>query len=366
MAFFRLRPGNHVYVYHWNGSKQVTLPRKITKHLDGQPLPVIEEWVNRWSNLNEVQKLRPDLSPLPPAWEPLIDRFCENQLAKGRQPSTVKDHRRHLFSALPFFVDSSCVALADFPEASRKLGPWLIKTGKIPRRIHAINQSMRLFWEFLDGEGLAEGVLKLTAGHKTANRTPLKKTVAPEELFDLFTRPDIRLLALLGYFFSLRPQETLALRPCDFRVGSKAAELECCKVLTEAGLYGRLAVNIHRQKTSNGLAKPKKNSFGWVACFDEKAAKEIVRVLASKDLNEPLFGHGAFWYIKLWKRYGLPNSVLKDLRRASLYHLGHYSKLPVTALKNHARHSSIETTMLYTRRPEELNENDQINFDLDA
>lgn len=108
------------------------------------------------------------------------------------------------------------------------------------------------------------------------------------------------------------------------------------------------------------------NSVGWVACFDEKAARELVKLLVGKPFDQPLFEHGLFWYIKLWKRGGFPNTVTKDMRRASLYHLGHYSDLPVVALKNHARHQNMETTMLYTRRPEELSDNDRGHLDLDA
>ena len=48
---------------------------------------------------------------------------------------------------------------------------------------------------------------------------------------------------------------------------------------------------------------------------------------------------------------GYPGMTLKDLRRASLYWLGHYSSVDLVALKNHARHRNVETTSLYTRRP---------------
>lgn len=366
MAFYQYR-GRKVSVFFWDGTKQVALPRRVTRHLDGEPEAIVQEWVNRWSNLNEVKKVRPELSAVPNLWSETVDRWCDQLTKMGRDEKTIKDHRRHLLTALPFFTTAGCESWADFPNYSRKLGPWLLSIGKTERRIHAINQSMRLFWKWLDDEGLAEGLLKLTGGFKTKQRTPLKITIKPEEILSFKPeRDDIRLLALIGYFFSLRPQEVIALRPMDFKAGSATSDIECCKALGSAGLYNRLAVYIHRQRTNKGFRKPKMNSIGWVGCFDERAARELVKLMVGRPHDQPLFEHGLFWYIKLWKRHGLPNTVTKDMRRASLYHLGHYSDLPVVALKNHARHQNMETTMLYTRRPEELGENDWGHLDLDA
>lgn len=211
MAFWRLKQ-NQVYVLYWDGTKQRSLPRKKTKHLDGLSTEVIGEWVQRWSNLNEVQKVRPDLTPIPLDWDTHTKRFAEYMLTvKSRDQSTVDDHTRHILTALPFFIDADCTSFADFPNHSRKLGPWLRDHAhKSSRRIYAINQSMKLFWSWLDAEGLAEGTLRLTAGYKVANKTPLQHTLTPDEMLHLFTRPDIRLIAILGYFFSLRPQEILA------------------------------------------------------------------------------------------------------------------------------------------------------------
>jgi hypothetical protein len=43
----------------------------------------------------------------------------------------------------------------------------------------------------------------------------------------------------------------------------------------------------------------------------------------------------------------------KDLRRASLYWLGHETQISLLQLMKHARHSSTETTLKYLRRPAE-------------
>jgi hypothetical protein len=126
--------------------------------------------------------------------------------------------------------------------------------------------------------------------------------------------------------------------------------------MAAAGLYDRLLVKIYRQKSRglNHMPDPKANSKGLVACFSEEAAKIIVQELNLKERDETLFPFGADWYFKSWRRHGYPDLTLKDCRRASLYWLGHYTKLDVVALRNHARHKSIETTALYTRRPLDL------------
>ena len=158
----------------------------------------------------------------------------------------------------------------------------------------------------------------------------------------------------------------LALTPGHFKAGTAASTLECCKTLANADLYDKLAVHVMRQKVGNKFKEPKKNSVGWVGCFNAQAAKEIVKLLIGRKSTDLLFPYRVGTYIKKWKHDSIANTVSKDMRRASLYHLGHYSDIPITALKNHVRHQSIETTMLYTRRPEELSEGDWKILDLDA
>jgi integrase len=218
---------------------------------------------------------------------------------------------------------------------------------------------------------LVEGELKLVGGEKiTSKKTPLLLALKPEEILAYNpTRPDLRLFALLGYFFSLRPQEVVALTPRDFAAGTEAAMKECAKVMAKAGMYTRLSVHITKQRSSGKIKTPKAGSIGWVSCFQESAAREIIKLIFGKPADEPLFANQMDWYYKLWRREGIPQSTVKDLRRASLYHLGHYSELggqtPV-GLMNHARHKHIQTTMLYCRRPEEWSKDDWKALDLDA
>ena len=372
MAFKQII-GTKVYVYTYDPKtrRQKKLPRKLTRHLDGSPIDVIDEWIRRWEQTQAAKRRRPDLviSPLPADWLQYVVDFCEMLRQSGRAHNTIRAHQTHIEMSLPFFVDRGCTSLAEFHLHSRLLGEWLITVRKkSPRRVWAINQSLTMFWKYLDiDRGLVESTLRLVGGKKTRNRTPLRVALTPAEILShTFAREDLRLFALLGYFFSLRPQEVLALTPGHFKAGTHAQELECCKTLVAAELYGKLAVNVVRQKVGKQFRAPKKNSSGWVGCFNEQAAREIVKLLVGRRSTDLLFPLRTDAYYKAWKNGSIPNTVSKDMRRASLYHLGHYSKLPVVALKNHARHASIETTMLYTRRPEELSEMDWIALDLDA
>jgi integrase len=369
MAWWKERGKNHsVFVYYIENGKQKTVGRAKTQALDKMSSQQRDEWVARWSKLNEVQKIRPDLTAVPNDWQLLIDEFETHLKEKNRNPKTIKDHRRHLETSLPFFVSHGCKTFADFPTVSRDLGEWLRKeAGKTSRRIHAINLSLKLFWTFLAEEkDLTVGSLRLRGGVKRSDETPLKFTITPEDILKFNpARLEVRFFTLVGYFFSLRPQEILALKPSDFIAGSKATELDASKAMADAGLYNKLAVFIDKQLSSVGETTPKSGSKGWVTCFNEQAAKEIVAILRQLPRNERVIKVGLDRFLKVWKEQGIPKTVTKDLRRASLYWLGHYSKTTPIALKNHARHKNIETTMLYVRRPED-ERYELSSFDLDA
>jgi hypothetical protein len=290
-----------------------------------------------------------------------LEAFCTFlQTDFGRHPYTIQIHRRNLLVfALPFFRhELDLQGLADIREHSRLMSPWLrTRFGLAETKIKAIHHSLRMFWSWLSEEGLASGQLVLRNRRLGPRQTPLRHLPGPEDILSWQSeRKDLRLLLLLGYFFSLRPQETFALQVNDFVAGKLAQAQEPCRVMRAVGLYDRLLVKVYRQK-SRGLhymPDPKANSKGLVACFSEDAAKEIVKELNQRERDQPLFPYGADWYFKGWRRFGYPELTLKDCRRASLYWLGHYTKLDVVALRNHARHKSIETTALYTRRPLDL------------
>jgi integrase len=161
------------------------------------------------------------------------------------------------------------------------------------------------------------------------------------------------LFGLIAYFFSLRPQEVMALEKRDFATGSKALSFECSRAMVNAGLDGCLVVNVVKQNSKIvGISDPKRSSRGVVACFNGEARRLILTALERAEPGR-LFPFCVDHYYHLWARYGIPGITLKDMRRASIYWLAHYTSLSLPALRNHARHSSIETTGIYTRRPEE-------------
>lgn len=271
--------------------------------------------------------------------------------------------------ALPYFVhDREIMSLAEMKTHSPRLNDYFKNQLKLPpSRIRNIQMSLRMFWRWLEEEGQVEGRLVLRKSLVPKSSTPLRRLASPEEFLAWRSeREDLRLLGLFVYFFSLRPQEAFSLTRKHFLAGERAAQMESSRAMREADLYDRFVVKIEQQRSRKiGLAAPKAGSTGVVSCFNEKAAREIIALLASKKPGEPLFPFGNDWYYQTWRRFGYPELTLKDCRRASLYWLGHYSKLDIVAIRNHARHADISTTSLYTRRPSDSFEDYDETLNLD-
>lgn len=243
-----------------------------------------------------------------------------------RKSITVDIHRHNLTRyALPFFHNLCEVkTLQEYQTYSRKLGPWLLDEMKLKGvKARYVQMSLRVFWRWLIEEGLVEGgELTLKRIVKPSRPTPLKKTLTPEAVLGWQAhRADLRLIALLGYFFSLRPQETFALQREDFVAGDTAAGLECCQVMKEAQLFNRFALRVNKQRGRDGTSAPKQHSFGQVACFDERAARLIISILNELPSEGSLFKLHFNSYLKLWNKHGIPGVAMKDLRRSSLYWL---------------------------------------------
>lgn len=369
MAFWR-REGKRVVVYTSRGGQQVRVSRKETKHLDGEPDHNVDTWVRHYALTHEGTRRRGPVEVLDePATIDLVETFCVHLASRRKSKKTTSQHRHNLLTyCLPFFVSRHHLAdPVHWPAKSVRLLEHLESLGLAPRTINVCNVSMRVFWTWLVEEGHAAGSLLLRNAVVGSRDTPLSFVVSPDDVLrHTYASPELRLLSLIGYFTSLRPQEVVALRPRDFRAGSRAAELEACRVMAAAGHFGRLAVEIHRQRVGNDFARPKAGSRGWVACFDERAAREIVAALRERDPDALLFPCRLDWYFRLWRRRGYPGLTLKDLRRSSIYWLGHYGKLDFTQMKNHARHSDPSTTALYVRRPGGESAGDFGDLDLDA
>lgn len=362
MAYWRKRLDKYVTVY----VEDKPLPRKLTKHLDNCSEVEINQWVEKWQALNAAYTHRIDTTPISPELNTYLTRYLEYQkTVMQREPGTLRTHKRHLLSAIQFFDNAP---LTSWPTSSKQFVQHIVETKKVSTmEAYRHGQTLKLFWDWCRDEDLVDVDLRMKGRRfrQGSKATPLETLITPEDVLAWQLPPDLKLLSLLCYFFSLRPQEAFV--ATRFLAGSEAAKLECCRLMAETKvkksghqLYNRLAVYIEFQKTGKGDVRPPKTPFsvGWVACFDERAARQVV-ALVKQNLAYP---RAPSTYYNRWGREKL-GATLKDLRRASIYWLGHNTDMQVISLKNHARHSTIMTTELYLRRPWEKGQEDDLDLD---
>jgi hypothetical protein len=388
MAYWRVKEikgKSYVYVYTYqDGKVQQVKPRQLYKHLDAFiTLPDqhhnITTWVKEWGLQHEKVKSSPlNILFSDDRLNKLILDFGQHLTGrKKRDQSTVRQHLSNLRRfVVPYFLhlENPLKDPQAWPGASIGLLDFLEALPVNPPTVHSVNKSLRLFWRWMVEERIVTGTqeLYLRNAVSSVTETPLENLLNPAEVLgavDQIAKKDLppgvvqhaQLLALIGYFFSLRPQETFALTPNHFVGGDTAQELACNQTLKQLQLFSRLAVNVIGQWSPEGKEKiPKMNSKGWVGCFDGEAAKRLVGILNSQENpddrlfrvnNRELYRHWA----KAVKGTALEKTSLKDLRRASLYYLGHHTLFQNSAilLMKHARHKEMETTVLYLRRPEE-------------
>jgi integrase len=360
MAHWQRKHGRYVTIYSTKDGGKVVLPRSMTKHLDGQPDHNIEAWVRQYEQQYEGRERLAKIAYDGTELSKLIQSWLAYLTSRGKSKNTVKEYERMVMRyVLPYFLEGE-TPLTDpqqWPGKSVKMLSSLQSKGVTDSQVVACNKALRSFYSYLTDEGRIQNGLqiRLRSPIKKTTITPLKKIVSPQEILLWSQRvqdKDLKLMALTGYFFSLRPQEIFSLKKADFGAGSKVRILECSKSMSRVGLYNKLAVLIQRQKTNWSLvSEPKAKSRGWVCCFNEQAARQIVALLA--DIEDDLFPYNNRKLYKMWETSGIKNVTLKDLRRSSLYWLGHNTDIQPLELMKHARHSRIDTTMLYVRRPEE-------------
>lgn len=371
--YFQRRRGTQVLIYYRAKSGALkTIPRKLIRFLDHEPDHNVRAWIRmhapQWEQSSDPlrdQALRDnELEAWVDAWRAYRERKghgSRNTLTRACH-ALKEDVIPYFLSFNPPLTDANTWGTKSFG-----LAEWQEAQGiSEANRIHA-NTSLRKWWKWLgDTRRILPGVpLPLDSTRRTAQPTTLAYTLTPDDVLKWVraTRSrQLRLMALLGYFASLRPQELFALRRKDFAAGPS----EAGRVMERYGHFGRFAVDISRQRRQDGsFHPPKAFSKGVVAIFNEQAATLIrEHLLREKDpeallLGEYLPGHYAdIWSpdpdtTPRWRERGIPNLTLHDLRKASIYWLGHHGGVDVTPLKNHARHAKVETTMLYCRRPTE-------------
>ena len=357
--FFQLKPGKkhpRVVVYDFKDGKQVPLPRRLTKHLDGKPEPEIEDWIRWYAAVNSIQLRRHklDLGDL----EKPLRAFLDSLKDKGRHQKTVDGYEYFIRFAMPTFKDEPS------PNGWYLLGGKLTKdlrdAGLSASQRSRTNQAFQAFYRWLQGQGIVQhrhGFIldKIDLGRR---ETPLKRLLTPDEVL-LYARgiiaPELRFVALAGYFLSLRPSEVFGARKQDFLAGSEAMGFEAAKVMRSSNLFDGLVYSVRNCRRPSGVQfKPsKRKPGGIVACFNGIAAGAIAELVDAVSGPLIISTFKPDYWAKRWSKEGIPGITLKDLRRASLYWLGHYSNLTFNGLRNHARHTNYDTTLLYTRRPEE-------------
>lgn len=362
MAYWQRKNGR-VYIRYYDPEtkKRVRLPRNYVSHLDGLADTDIDKWVDQWSQQN-ISKSKIDLFvdyssdevvTLIKAF--LAERESVRKIDKSTMQQTERFFRTHI---LDYFVrEKGQKDVRSWQFILSGFTHYLIDKNLSINYIKKVLQSLRQFSEYLVRNHILAGTwLPLIPSTNKQSNTPLPKEHSPQEIIvSLRTLdPDLRLLGLLGYFASLRPAETMALKLTDFYTGEQAIELASTQsVLHEHGVGSKLTVHIDKQRAVHNKDQTKspktRSSVAYVAVWYREGAKEIAGLLTESEIR--LFPHSRDYYFRKWKNKGLPIS-LHDLRRSSGLYLGRTLNLPVQLVQEHMRHTDIKTTMLYMRRPE--------------
>lgn len=355
--YVRKRRKNQWYIRVRRAGKTEDVPRSLYKHLDGQPEHNVWHWIAQ--NLDRPETKPPMTGELSGLVERFIT-FYRDMLEKSDQ--TYLEHRRHLLKhVIPYFLSQN-PPLTDpnlWHSCSQQMTEYLLGEKKLTKgQIRRCNTALRKFYAWLNYAKITAVPTILVhppASDKERKATPLKVFISPNQAVELARNEpdsDLRCILLFGYFFSLRPQEIFGVKVGDLRVGKLVAQLEASKAMAGLDLYRYMAVNVVRQRDKKKKeSRPKNDSRGWVACFSEAGAELVVEALENREPHEPVCIRMPNQLYKLWReKYGF---AIKDLRRASLYWLGHNTEMTLTQMMKHARQRSEEALQLYLRRPEE-------------
>ena len=353
MSTWYRKRGKQVVVFIREDNKNKQLSRDLTRHLDNQPDHNIDHWVREWEIKNGAPLALSDAH---------ISGLLEKYLAylitdRKRNPHTVSEHRRHLIShVIPYFLGQGLTDLNQWGAVSVQMLASLREQGLTNGQIYRCNVALRLFYKWLAEERVVftdKIMLRSPDMSDYQKTTPLKILLPPDQVISLADKTENQSYALsllLGYFCSLRSQELFGLKVGDLRTGEPARGLECSKTIKSLGLFDGMVVHIDRQKDKKKVeAAPKNNSKGWVSCFNRDAAIRIVGLLKETPPEEFVLKLEPNIFYSSWPFDFAP----KDLRRASLYWLGHNTNMTIVQMMKHARQRSYEALSLYLRRPEE-------------
>lgn len=371
----------YVYSYYVDGQyqkKPKPLPREQTNHLDPLEDLQVQQWVDqwelRWEKNDKFQPTRILYS------DDLITAYLEKykaHLLKYRSESTALNRvsiiRRY---AVPYFLSQN-PPMKDpqlWVSVSIKLLEHLERQSLSWSLMAAINTDLRGFYRYLIEEGIVqhgrELPLRFPKKSEEDAATTLEFDLTPEAMLTFIAKQKdwrVKLMGLLGYFFSLRPQETFGIKRSDFISKSDLiANMDCTRRMSRAKLFDKFVVYVDRQRTNKGkLIAPKMGSRGHVACWNSEAAKQVVQIIKELESEVLVFKNQNRHLYDLWDTAAL-GLTLKDLRRASLRNLGFETDMGDAPLhlKDHARHNDFKTTLLYLRPPAQTSSD--ISDDLDT
>jgi len=382
------RRNKQVTVYYWDNNigKQVALPRKETEHLDGLPRDIVLKWKHDWEKSHGKIKARSNRIHLKEK-DVLSTLWRQYQLhrekIKNRRTSTAEKETGEFETYIvPFFVkEHQKKDPADWHALIPAFHNWLFQKSLSDSTVKKILGTLERFGKYLMFQRHMIFPFVIQAPSSKNNKvTPLKVERTPEDIFKYvknltkedYSKVDLRLAVLIGYFAALGPGELFALEKKDFLTGDIAQrETKTLTGFRERGLGSRLSVVIWKTlsaKGSNKLEASTKNETrkSVVNIWHGEAAKLIGKILSERTPGR-LFPLSYSHMGKIWRQRIQPylKTTPHDLRRASALYLGREFKLNPMLLQEHMRHSEIETTMLYTRRPATptLPSEDKQNFD---
>lgn len=337
------------------GTKGRKWPREECRPFDAMTDEQVEAWTQNYNAQVHIQAAGVGTSGRLSA---LIQEWKTHLETKGRHYETVSEKVRHAYRAGRYFE-----ALTDnirlWPQHSINLATHLLSEEHSLLETAKTQNDARAFWEWLKKhKRMVSGALDLdqVVGYAVQNQTPLQFTVTPEQVLKFARETPIfefKVAVLVAFFAGLRPQEVYALKRDQFYSKDIARNSPSGEVMRSIGLYDGLMVDVRRNrgKRSGDVRDPKKGSFGLVSVHNKEAAAYLVSLIGKMDPDIVLFKYTNSYYQHDWRKDGYPGLTVRDLRRAGIYWLGHFSQIKLESLKNWARHKKIQTTSLYFRQP---------------
>jgi integrase len=374
------RAGQQVYVYYYDRAARKTkqVPREYTEKWDKWPREEVEAAVAKWLRENGLDAHRVDRRKLQASdslsklWAGYQKHTRVKKRGGNRRAVTEKQENdlfeRHI---LPFFVmQHERKNPTEWHGLVPEYHDWLGERLGV-RGVRKVLGILGRFGKWLVFRRLmwVPFAIQLPADVR-AKITPLKRPVDPSEVMGFTSTPVIYegrtykkstrkqvllrvdLMALLGYFASLRPEEVYALDREDILMGAQAVEhAELYPEFQKRGLGSKMAVVINKTLTGPKVKPEVKSEAaeGVVLVWDVEAARRIRDIILGMPPGR-LFRASRSTCDRSWREKGL-GVTMHDLRRASCLYLGRVVRIPKDLLQEHARHEEEETTSLYTRKP---------------